>query len=80
MQTIETQINKQMLFTLTSLEDKIKESLKEIAKVKYLFDKAIVIKKDSPQVKSLNGLWSGIKIDEEDLELAKKSLFSYEPS
>ena len=79
--TKELQLNKQVFSKLNFIEESIKKSLQEIAMIKYLYADKIIAKNDwKPKLKSLKGLWSGVKVDEEDFKAAEKSLFPYESS
>jgi hypothetical protein len=54
--------------------DKVKELEREIWKIKIALLKSGGIKKSKKPI-SLEGIWEGIEITEEDIERAKKSLF-----
>ena len=54
--------------------DKVKELEREIWKIKIALLKSEGIKKSKKPI-SLEGIWEGLEITEEDIERAKKSLF-----
>jgi hypothetical protein len=57
--------------------DKVKELEREIWKIKVALLRSGRIKKSKKPI-SLEGIWEGIEVTEEDIERAKKSLFPYE--
>jgi len=57
--------------------DKVKELEREIWKIKITLLRSGRIKRSKKPI-SLEGIWEGIEITEEDIERAKKSLFPYE--
>ena len=57
--------------------DKVKELEREIWEIKIALLKSGRIKRFKKPI-SLEGIWEGIEITEEDIERAKKSLFPYE--
>ena len=54
--------------------DKVKALEQEILKIKIALLKSGRIKKSKEPI-SLEGIWEGVEITEEDIERAKKSLF-----
>ena len=54
--------------------DKVKELEREIWKIKIALLRSGRIKKPKEPI-SLEGIWEGIEVTEEDIERAKKSLF-----
>jgi hypothetical protein len=57
--------------------NKVKELEREIWKIKVALLRSGRIKKSKKPI-SLEGIWEGVEITEEDIERAKKSLFPYE--
>ena len=57
--------------------DKVKELEREIWKIKITLLRSGRIKRSKKPI-SLEGIWEGIEVTEEDIERAKKSLFPYE--
>ena len=57
--------------------NKVKELEREIWKIKVALLRSGRIKMSKKPI-SLEGIWEGIEITEEDIERAKKSLFPYE--
>jgi len=57
--------------------DKVKELEREIWKIKIALLRSGRIKKSKKPI-SLEGIWEGVEVTEEDIERAKKSLFPYE--
>jgi len=57
--------------------DKVKELEREIWKIKVALLRSGRIKKSKKPI-SLEGIWEGVEVTEEDIERAKKSLFPYE--
>ncbi|MGB9857986.1 MAG: hypothetical protein ACPLKX_07605 [Dictyoglomaceae bacterium] len=54
--------------------DKVKELEREIWKIKIALLKSGSIKRSKKSI-SLEGIWKGVEVTEEDIERAKKSLF-----
>ena len=54
--------------------DKVKELEREIWKIKVTLLRSGSIKRSKKPI-SLEGIWKGVEITEEDIERAKKSLF-----
>ena len=57
--------------------DKVKELEREIWKIKIALLKSGRIKRSKEPI-SLEGIWEGVEVTEEDIERAKKPLFPYE--
>jgi len=57
--------------------DKVKELEREIWKIKIALLRSGRIKRSKKPI-SLEGIWEGVEVTEEDIERAKKSLFPYE--
>jgi len=57
--------------------DKVKELEREIWKIKIALLRSGRIKKSKKPI-SLEGIWEGVEVTEEDIERVKKSLFPYE--
>jgi len=57
--------------------DKVKELEREIWKIKVALLRSGRIKKSKKPI-SLEGIWEGVEVTEEDIERVKKSLFPYE--
>jgi len=57
--------------------DKVKELEREIWKIKIALLRSGRIKMSKEPI-SLEGIWEGVEVTEEDIERVKKSLFPYE--
>jgi hypothetical protein len=57
--------------------DKVKELEREIWKIKVALLRSGRIKRSKKPI-SLEGIWEGVEVTEEDIERVKKSLFPYE--
>jgi len=57
--------------------DKVKELEREIWKIKIALLRSGRIKRSKKPI-SLEGIWEGVEVTEEDIERVKKSLFPYE--
>jgi len=57
--------------------DRVKELEREIWKIKVALLRSGRIKRSKKPI-SLEGIWEGVEVTEEDIERAKKSLFPYE--
>ena len=60
-----------------NIYDKVKELEREIWKIKIALLRSGRIKRSKKPI-SLEGIWEGVEVTEEDIERVKKSLFPYE--
>ncbi|MFO7772511.1 MAG: hypothetical protein R6V59_00950 [Dehalococcoidia bacterium] len=64
--------------TEIQIYEKVKSLEREISGMKIALLKSGMVKKNNQKLISLEGIWAGVEITEEDIKISQKSLFPQE--